>query len=135
MTTKQPIYQPSASRHQQKGASMLGWLILGALVIFFGILVVKMAPAYLDYGTITTSIEEVLHDSRINVMSVGDIEERISKHLNINNVETINADQLDITKNGGQIRVVLDYNVKKHLFYNVSVVMHFEHTYQEVVGG
>jgi hypothetical protein len=118
---------------RQRGLTWLGWLVVLFVVGVFGIAAVNMVPAYSDYNTIRATIDEVMADSRTNLMSPDEIEDNLAKRFDINNVTSIHASDLDISKSGGQLNIGVNYDVQKHLFYNVSVVMHFEHTFTKTL--
>ena len=124
---------PSALPQRQRGMTWLGWLVVLFVVGVFGICTVKMVPAYSDYGTIKATINDLMSDSRINLMSVAEVEDSLSKRFDINGVTGIKVSDLAITKADGELQIGLDYNVEEHLFYNVSVVMHFKHTFTKTL--
>ena len=118
---------------RQRGLSWLGWLIVLFVVGVFGIVAVAMVPAYMDYNTVRATINELMIDSRTNLMSPAEIEDNLSRRFDINNVTSISVDDLAISKGGGELNIGVNYDVEKHLFYNVSVVMHFEHTFTKTL--
>lgn len=124
---------PSALPSQQRGLTMLGWLIMLFVVGVFSIVAIKMIPVYSDYGTIKATINELVEDSHTNLMSTDEIQDSLAKRFDINAVSGLKASDLTIVKTDGELKIGLDYKVEKHLFYNVSVVMHFQHTFDKTL--
>lgn len=118
---------------RQRGLTWLGWLVVLFVVVVFGTMAVAMIPAYSDYSTIRATIDDLMSDSRTGLMSEVEIEDSLGKRFDINNVTSIRVSDLAISKSGGQLSIGVNYDVEKHLFYNVSVVMHFEHTFTKTL--
>jgi hypothetical protein len=125
----------SGSRHHQRGASFLGWMIILLVIIVFSDLGIAMVPTYMDYNTVRGTINDVVTDAGTNLLSPDEIKALLKKRFYVSNLDTIDPDSLDITKNNGELKIVLDYQVKKHLFYNVSLLMHFNHTFKKTLTG
>ncbi|ASK36404.1 DUF4845 domain-containing protein [Alcanivorax sp. N3-2A] len=92
----------------------------------FGTAAFRMVPAYMEYNTIRSAITSLLEDSQSALMSEREVRNALSKRFTINQVTAISANDLEIDKEGGELVVGVDYEVRQPLFYNVSVVMHFE---------
>lgn len=119
--------QPS----RQRGLSLLGWVVVLIVLVVFGTAAFRMVPAYMEYNTISSAIESVLDDNKTALMSPGEVRESIGKRFLINQVDAIGENDLDIEKAGGQLSVGVDYEVRQPMFYNVYVLMKFDHTFKK----
>lgn len=119
---------------RQRGLSLLGWIAVLIVVVVFGTAAFRMVPAYMEYNTIRSAITSVLDEQESRLMSPVAVRSAISKRFLINQVNVIASDDLSITRDDGQLQVGLDYEVREPLFYNVSVVMHFEHSFERNIG-
>ncbi|HBS14066.1 MAG TPA: DUF4845 domain-containing protein, partial [Alcanivorax sp.] len=63
-----------------------------------------------------------------------EVYDAIGKRFTINQVNAIGVRDLDIQKAGGQLSVGVDYEVREPMFYNVFVVMEFDHTFSKNIG-
>ncbi|MEJ2074904.1 MAG: hypothetical protein P8X79_15730 [Reinekea sp.] len=90
------------SPHKQAGISLIGMGILVFLIVFFGLLIVKMSGAYYDQFTLNKMIHVALDDQTAGNFSKVEFDDRMRKNM--------------------------DMNV--HLFFNVDVVMVFKHEYE-----
>lgn len=118
---------------KQRGMSVPAMIFLLLIVVSMGTFAIKTVPAYLDFNTIDGAINSVLSDSKLGLKSTGEMRDGIKKRLDINNVEVIDADQIRIEKQGGQVYMAVDYEVRNDLFYNIDVVMSFEKEYEKSV--
>lgn len=118
----------NASR--QQGASLLRGLLLLVVIVLLGRLAIATVPAYYDYYTAKTAINNALGDADLLAQGPSALKVSLRKRFDINNIETIGAEGLNVGTVDGQLRVTLDYSVKKPLFYNISVLMHFKHNFE-----
>ena len=88
-------------RNRQLGVSLTG-LIIGAVILIFVLLLgMKMFPPYLEFFTAKKLITQIANEQRGG--SVGDIRKSWQVKTAIENVESINDKDLEITKDGGEI--------------------------------
>jgi len=111
------------SMHRQKGVTAIGWLIILGLIGFFTLLTLKMAPAYLEYYKVVSSLESL--ESESGLQSPDDIRRLLNRRFNISYVDTINERDVIIRSAGPMFRVTAKYESRVHLFGNVYVVMAF----------
>lgn len=114
---------------RQRGLSLLGWVVVLIVVVVFGTAAFRMVPAYMEYNTIRSAIVSVVDDGNSAMKSPAEVRAGIAKRFLINQVDAIGSSDLTVRKEGGRLSVGVDYEVREPLFYNVSVVMHFEHVY------
>lgn len=111
------------SLHKQKGVTAIGWLIILGLIGFFTLLTLKMAPAYMEYYKVVSSLESLEEES--GMQTPADIRRLLNRRFNISYVETINEHDVKITRHGSIYKVTAKYDSRVHLFGNVYVVMAF----------
>ncbi len=110
---------------RQQGLTFLSWIFVLAIAVFFVLIGIKMVPTYLENFAIKDVLENVAHDRTIRDMSKRQIKESLLKRFRINGVYEFNRDDIHIdkTRQGRKIRV--EYEVRKPVAGNVSVVMSF----------
>ncbi|MEH6783854.1 MAG: DUF4845 domain-containing protein [Alcanivorax jadensis] len=106
-------------------------ILLVAVVL--GTAALRMVPVYLEYNTISSSINSLLQDSKTALMSPREVRDALSKRFRINQVNVISANDLIITKDGGILKISTDYEVREPMFYNVSIVMTFQDEFSKDV--
>ena len=116
-------------KDKQRGASFLGWVTIVAMVSVIGLLAARIVPPYVDFRTIGTLIEALPREDVRN-MSKLEIRDALQKRFLINNIRDLKvADILDIQKKRDGTELLLKYEVRQHLAYNVSVVIEFNRTF------
>jgi hypothetical protein len=111
------------SMHRQKGVTAIGWLIILGLIGFFTLLTLKMAPAYMEYYKVVSSLESL--EEEPGLQTPADIRRLLNRRFNISYVESINERDVIIRSAGPLFRVTAKYESREHLFGNVYVVMAF----------
>jgi hypothetical protein len=115
-------------RNQQRGVSlptMLFWVVLAA---FFATILVKLTPIYVSNWTVRSVMEEVAHAKDGLDDGKKGIREQLRRRLEVNDVTTVGANDFSVEEApDGTYDLVVDYEVRVHLFFNIDAVVSFHH--------
>ncbi len=114
-------------RYMQRGASMYSMLVIGILVVYFAVTVVKLGPVYLDDYEIRKVLENVSKEYALGNLTKGQFKDSIAKRFSMNNISVVNEKDIIIEEGKGQTTLSLDYEVRTPMFYNVDAVVSFSH--------
>jgi hypothetical protein len=115
------------SAHSQKGMSIIGWLMVLALVAFLASAAFKVLPHYFDYMSLEKMITSVETDKALNVRGVGDFYSHISKGMQVNSIRDLDMkDALKIKVENNEFRVHLKYEKREPLIENIDLVVRFD---------
>ncbi|GGX69842.1 DUF4845 domain-containing protein [Saccharospirillum salsuginis] len=114
---------------RERGMSLWSLAFLLFLVVFFGLLVVKLAGPYYDQFTLDQMIDRAVTDMAGSEFSESEFRDRLNKNLNINNIELDLRKDLSFETRSNDPKVVLDYEKRIHIFGNVDVVLSFHEEY------
>lgn len=118
---------------QQRGLSLIGWMVILIVVVILGTAAFRMVPAYMEYNTVATTIRTTLQDNKAAMMSPNEITEAIRKRFLVNQVKVITPDDVLIVKEGPVVKASIDYEVREPMFYNVSIIMTFKEEFSKDV--
>jgi polyhydroxyalkanoate synthesis regulator protein len=118
------------SLKRQRGLSLLGVGLLVFLIVFFGLLIVKMSGTYMDHFTINQMIQTSLEGQSASRFSQSDFQDRLKKNMEINQISINLKEAMKINTRQSPATIVLDYEKRVHLFANVDVVMTFYEEYE-----
>lgn len=118
----------SSPLHQQ-GLAMGGWLLL---IVVFGMVFtmgMKLVPLYMDHNTMSGVLDGMAEEDGLAGKRKTELHSMILQRFKINNVRDFKVkDNIEIkrTKNGTEL--VMDYEIRQNLFYNVDLVTYFDKT-------
>ncbi len=110
---------------KQRGMTTIGWLIVLFLVGFFALVLVRLAPAYLEYFSVASTLESLRKEPYITGMSANEIREKISRHFDVNDIDTLKYTDVKIERRGGRLLITAEYEVRSPLVANVDIVTSF----------
>lgn len=109
----------------QQGIGLLGLFLLLALIAFCVTVIMKLGPAYMEYLTIRSVMQELNEEPTSVQGGRRSILGAIDKRLNINSVENVSVKDFKLERKDHGYDVNLDYEVREHLFANIDVVLTF----------
>lgn len=112
-------------RNKQTGMTMIGIMFIGILVVFAALVTMRMVPAYIEYGSTLKVLKAISNDPDFKTMSASDIRKSFERRAMIDNITAVKGEDLDISRDGGDVVVEAVWSTKKPIVGNVSVVMDF----------
>ncbi|MGH8353064.1 MAG: DUF4845 domain-containing protein [Pseudomonas sp.] len=111
----------------QKGLSILGWLMVLALVAFFASTAFKVIPHYLDYMSLEKIITSVETDKASEVRTVGEFYDHVSKGMQVNSIRDLDLEKaLKVTIENNEFKAHLKYEKREPLIENLDLMVHFD---------
>ena len=111
----------------QKGMSILGWLMVLALVAFLASAAFKVLPHYFDYMSLEKIITAVETDSASQVSSVGEFYSHVEKGMSVNSIRDLNLKEvLKVKLENNEFRAPLKYEKREPLIQNIDLVVRFD---------
>lgn len=113
------------NRKTQGGATLLGMLIIGAMIVFVALIAMKMVPAYTEYFSVKQALKAMKQES-LSTMSKREIMNSFDRRASTGYIEVVKGSDLIIEKTvGGDTVVSVEYQVIKPIAGNVSVLIDF----------
>lgn len=110
----------------QRGISLNGMLIGSVIFALFALLAMKVLPEWMEYGKILKVVKTTARDSSMKEATIPDVRSAYDKRADIDLIKSVTGQDLDISKEGGELVISFAYSKKIPLFYNVSLVFDFE---------
>ena len=121
----QNLMHHHCSGKKQRGATMLGMLIVGAMVVFVALVVMKMVPAYTEFMSVKKVLRAMEQES-LSSMSTKEIKDSFDKRASIDYISSVKGSDLTVEKGeGGTTVVAVEYQIVKPIIGNVSVLIDF----------
>jgi hypothetical protein len=119
------LNQQSHSLKKQTGATLMGMLFIGILLVFVALIGLKLFPAYQQFFSVKSIIRSM--KSEVGTMSKSEIMSSFDKRADAGYVTVITGKDLVISKGAdGDTVVTARYQVVTPILGNVSALMDFE---------
>jgi hypothetical protein len=110
---------------RQHGVTFVGMIFVAAGVILVAILGIKLVPTYMHSAQIAQIFKSIANDPDMRDASVKDIKDSYRKRADINYISDITADDIEINKEEGQLKISASYSVKIPLAGNITLLLEF----------
>jgi hypothetical protein len=110
---------------RQGGMSGIAILVILILVVFGALIGMKVTPAYIEYFTIKKAIAAITQSGELRGGSVAEVRRAFENRANIDDITSVQPQDLEITKDGGEVVISFAYEKRIPLFYNVSLLIDF----------
>ena len=111
---------------KQSGLSLIGLLIVGAILAFLFLLAMRTVPAVTEYMAVKRIINVIVDSNPGADVTVSDIRRDFEKRAYIDEVKSISGRDLDIFKRGNVLEISVEYSRKIPIFGNASLLLEFQ---------
>ena len=110
---------------KQKGVSLSGLLFASIFLIAILLLGFKLVPVLLEYNKIQRQFRSIAEDPTLRGASREQIRRAYVSRAIVDDIKSLGPDQIEITKDGADVVISADYDVKVPLFRNVAACLDF----------
>src|SRR5262245_20751428 len=111
-------------RTRQQGLSLIGVLFIGLIVVVLLLLGAKLVPAVVEYIAIERAVQKIKNEGN----TVDEIRSAFERHATIDDIKSIDSNDLDITKEDDRVVISYAYTYNIPLMDNVRLVIDFSGT-------
>ena len=111
---------------RQRGATMLGYLILGSFIGIFAFGAIRLTPVYLNYMKVVGVVDGVVEEFDGQNASRSAIAKSMSRRFDVESVSVISARDVEVTQVDGGWEVAAVYDHKAPFIGNISFSVHFD---------
>lgn len=121
-------------KRYQQGMTIWGWLMVLGLIGFFTMLVITLLPVYMENMSVKKAVSQVASQPDADTLREKGLYERMSKQFYIDEVHSVKEEDITLeVDDDGTKTVVVYYEVRKPIMFNVDAVVWFEE--RHVLGG
>ena len=115
-------------KSKQSGVTLIGFLMIMAIVGFFAFMAMKLLPSYSEYMGVAKAMSQIASEGT-NGKTLDEIRRELFFKLDFQYVDNATIKPADITilrnsGDGNQLHVVYDKTIP--FMYNISFLLHFE---------
>ena len=111
---------------QQRGMTLVGWLVVLALIGFFAMLAMRLGPIYMENYTIKMALESMENEPGLADKTPGQVRGFFQKRMDMNYVTRLSQDSVKIRREEGVTHLEVDYEVREPMIGNIDVVVTFK---------
>ena len=112
---------------KQKGMSVLGWLLILAVMAFLASTAFKIIPHYLDFFSLEKIISSVETEKALEIRTIPDFYSHVSKGMQVNGIRGLDLDKaLKVTLENNEFQAHLKYEKREPLVENLDLVVRFD---------
>lgn len=117
-------------RHRQTGATFLGILIIGGILLVGVYAGIRLVPLYVEYFAVQRALDLVAKEGD---ESPAEIRKSLERRWEVEAIKSLAAKDVQIVKEGAGTRVRAEYAAVSPFIANVSLLVEFDKSV--VVGG
>ena len=114
-------------RKKQQGLTLMGFVMVLAVVGVFAFVGLKLFPVYSEYYSVVSDMKGVQSEPGVAQMSPAEVRDKLFRRFYISYVESVKAEHVKITRNNGY-NLNVKYEVRRPLIYNLDFVAKFDKT-------
>lgn len=118
--------------HNQRGMTMVSWLVVFAFLGFTAVAALNVIPAYLNFMSARAILNDLPMDATVRGKTPTDIKSLIMKRFKFSNIEHINVAKDVTLKSMGAgssgFTVSLNYEHRGHIVGNLDYISTFAHS-------
>ena len=116
-------------KSKQSGITLIGFLIILAVIGFFGFMAMKLVPSYVEFMGVKKAMAQIAHDGS-NDRSIDTIRRDLIFKMGFQYVDdaTIQPSDITITRNNGAQTLHVSYDKQVPFIANIDFLLHFENS-------
>ena len=113
-------------KRTQGGMTLIGFIIVLALVGFFAYIAMKLVPMYSEYYAVKQALKGLQAEPGIANRDPGKIQDLFFRRLYISYAENVKPENVEMERVDGGWELSVEYEVRKPLMGNLDVVGKFQ---------
>ena len=109
---------------REQGISLVGTILLLAILGFVTVVGFKLVPAYIEYFSVKKMLKTMVQQESKNA-TVAELKKSFDRRTSADYVDSVKPEDLDITKENGALVIRAEWSKKVPLVANVSAVIDF----------
>ena len=117
------------SMTHQRGLSLLGFIFILILVLFFTFIGIKLVPIYLNHMSVVSEVKAIASEPGAAEKPPNTIRRDLLRRLDVSYVDHVQPEHIRVVQGDG-VSLVVEYQVERHLMANIDVIVRFNRVEQ-----
>lgn len=110
----------------QAGLTILGFLLVAAVVIIFAMVGFRVVPSYVEYYSVKKSLDDTMRSGNVDPNNLRLFRDDLARRLQTSYVENVKANDAIVQRTGNQVTAELSWERRLHMFGNAYILLEFE---------
>ncbi len=111
-------------RGRQHGLTIIGFLLVAAVVVIFVVVGARTVPAYIEWYSVQKAVEKSLQEARDP--NANEVRRSFDRYLATDYIQSVRASDLEVTKEGNVVVASVAWTRILPLVGNVSLYLEFD---------
>jgi hypothetical protein len=122
-------------QQRQRGLGLWGWIFVLGVIGFAAMITLKLVPIYLSEMAIEKVVKATANDPANGGVPIGELRRNMRTRWDVEGISTLDVTDVQIVKTPQGRALGYEYDAKADLFYNISIVVHFQNQFVLKGGG
>jgi len=113
--------------NKQRGITLMSFVLVLIVIVIFAVIAMNLFPVYSEGFSVQSAMKSVAQEPNAANMSLPEAQKKLQKHFDIDYVDSVKGRDAKIERDKGVNNLVMTYEVRKHLFYNLDFVAMFDY--------
>lgn len=113
---------------RQHGLTILGFLLVAAVVVIFAMVGFRVVPSYIEYYSVKKSLEDTMRGGSADPNNPAAFRSELARRLQTSYVENVKAADVVLQRKGAQVSAELAWERRLHMVANAYILLEFEVT-------
>ena len=116
------------TRHQVKGITLIGFVMLLGVLGFFAYLAMRLVPMYVEYFGVLKAMEQLRQEPGAAQKSLPEVRAELSLKFNTQYVDetSVTPQSISLKREGGAATLRIAYEKRVPFLYNIDLVGKFD---------
>ena len=120
---------------KQRGITMLSFVLVLIVIVLFAVIAMNLFPVYNEGFSVHSAMKSVAKEPNAANMALPQVQKALQRHFDIDYVDSVQGRDAKLIREKGTNQLVMTYEVRKHLFYNLDFVAMFDYSVDMSGGG
>jgi len=114
---------------KQQGMTLIGWVMVLAIIAFFATFVMRLLPMYQEYYSVLQIMEGMETELKNNKLTKKQVMTLLEKRFDTGYVFSVKKDNIEISRGKNNVhvsKIVIDYEVRKPFMAQIDLIGHFK---------
>jgi hypothetical protein len=116
----------AAFAKRQQGLTILGFMLLAAVVVIFAMVGFRVIPSYIEYYSVKRALEDTMRGGSVDPNNPAAFRAELARRLQTSYVEDVKSTDATLRRQGNQVVAEVAWERKLHMVGNAYILLEFE---------